>query len=373
MIILTAPRLSKALSFLLISLLVLTSAPRFATAGGNPRVFAAFTYDPCVMCAVPGDAVFFNANTSISTGGPISSYTWNFGDGTPLVKTNSSLQTHVYFFNLTLAKWLVTLTVQDNLGSADSVSQLVEFNVAPSFTVQPSSPQVGWPATFNASATRVYQGATAQPPGFQWTFGDGTNGTGIVAAHRYQSPGLYRVSLTVTTAQGSPTISKILIVRPVPIRTQTVQASFDDLNVTILATIAVNNTLHTITGTISITVTNTTSRTLILSKTFDFTIVYGSGMKTPRFLIAINATHPLTAASCTVDVTTGQLSCFVSRDADINGTGQVGIVDFSMAAFDFNAVRGTPRYDPAVDIDNDGMIDIVDLGIIGADYAAPIY
>jgi PKD repeat protein len=357
----------------IVALLVLSIAPRFATAGANSRILAAFTYDPCVMCAVPGDAVFFNANTSISTGESISSYTWNFGDGSPLVKTNSSQQTHVYFFNLTLGKWLVTLTVQDHLGSSDSVSQLVEFNVAPSFTIQPSSPPVGWPTTFNASATKIYQGTTTQAPEFQWTFGDGTNGTGIVATHRYQAPGLYRSSLTVTTAQGSPRISKVLIVRPVPTGTQRVQASFDDLNVTILATIVVNNTLHTITGSVSVTVTNTTSGTLIFSKTFDLSMVYGSSMKSQRFLIAITATHPLTAASCTADVTTGQLSCFVSRDPDIDGAGQVSIVDFSMVAFEFNAVRGTSRYTSAADLDNDGVIDIVDLGIVGADYAARIY
>jgi PKD repeat protein len=357
----------------MVALLVLTIAPRLATAGANSRILAGFTYDPCVMCAVPGDAVFFNASSSRSTSGSISSYTWNFGDGTPLLKTNSSQQTHVYLFNLTLGKWLVTLTVQDNIGSSDIVSQLVEFNVAPSFTVQPYSPPVGWPATFNASASKIYQGTTAQTPGFQWTFGDGVNGTGVVATHGYQAPGLYRVSLTVTTAQGSPTISKILIVRPVPIETQRVQASFDDLNVTILATITVNATLHTITGTISVTVANTTSGAVILSKTFDLSIVYGSSIKSQRFLIAITATHPLTAASCTVDVTTGQLSCFISRDPDINGTGQVSIIDFSMVAFEFNAIRGTPRYTPAVDLANDGVVDVVDLGIVGADYAAPIY
>src|SRR5260370_24252209 len=120
--------ISKALILVTVATFMLAFVPSIQTARGGSSVLAAFTYNPCVMCAAAGDVVFFNANTSLSLTGSIVSYTWSFGDGSPLVKTNSSLETHDFLDTLP-GHWLVGLTVEDNSGMADTISQLVLFNV----------------------------------------------------------------------------------------------------------------------------------------------------------------------------------------------------------------------------------------------------
>ncbi len=175
----------------------------------NTPPIAAFTYIPCVACASIGQPVFFNGNWSISPNGPIVSYAWNFGDGTPPVKTNNTSISHVYLSSATM--WQVSLTVQDTSGQTDTMSQQVMFNVQPRFVFQPGKPAVAQPVTFNASSTVVYL-----PPssllGFQWNFGDGASGSGKTTIHSYSVPGPYRVLLTVETSQGDAQISKSIIV-----------------------------------------------------------------------------------------------------------------------------------------------------------------
>ena len=183
--ILKTRNLSRGLRLAILALLILNSIPNLEYVKGTNQPLAAFTYYPCVACAAPGDVVFFNANASTSMTGPLVSYAWNFGDGSPTVKTSSSYQTHDFLTALP-GKWQVTLTVRDINGSTDTISQLVLFNVAPDFTIQPARPETGAPVTFNESTTRVYQNATTTQPKFLWTFGDGFNGTGVIILHKYQ-------------------------------------------------------------------------------------------------------------------------------------------------------------------------------------------
>jgi PKD repeat protein len=184
-----------------------------AVASDPLQPVASFTYNPCVMCAAPGNVVFFNANYSTTPTGKIFSYTWNFGDGTPLLIINSSSTTHMYGGQP--AKWQVTLTVQDSNHQTDTVSQLVIFHVAPRFTSHPASPEAGQTVSFNASSTIIYSQFT-QPQNFLWSFGDGTNATGTFVEHVYHTPGVYRATLSVVTTVGNATISKTLIVRQDP-------------------------------------------------------------------------------------------------------------------------------------------------------------
>ena len=363
--------ISKALILATVATLALASIPSIQTVRGGSTVLAAFTYNPCVMCAAPGDVVFFNANTSLTLKGSIVSYTWNFGDGSPPVKTNSSLETHDFLY-ATPGHWLVTLTVEDSSGMTDTISQMVLFNVAPDFKTQPSHPFAGQPVTFNASSTRIYQNTVPPSQAFLWNFGDGTNGTGIITVHKYQESGPHRILLTVTTGEGNPTISKILIVRPSPQSGQEAQAYFDNVNLTVYGNYAANNATHIITGTVTAIATNATTGAIIFSETFNLTIHYRSN-NLARFLVTISPTSPRLATGCTVNTPTGQLACFLSKNPDVNGDRTVDMVDYCMAAYEYGASQGSTRYNPAADLDNNGIIDLVDIAIIGLDYAAPIY
>src|SRR5207302_726752 len=105
--------------------------------------------------------------------------------------------------------WTRTIEVNWNLASLTSndakAKPMTEFfktntppTLATSFTFSPSSPQVGQPVTFTATAS----GGTA-PYAFTWNFGDGTNGNGATATHTYLTAGTYIVALT-TKDSGSP-------------------------------------------------------------------------------------------------------------------------------------------------------------------------
>jgi len=95
---------------------------------GASNPLAAFTYESCIACVPPGDLVSFNGNWSTSSTS-IVSYVWDFGDGSPPVKTSGPMTSHLY--GGALAKWQVTLTVQDSAGLKDTTSQLVLFETVP--------------------------------------------------------------------------------------------------------------------------------------------------------------------------------------------------------------------------------------------------
>jgi len=98
------------------------------------------------------------------------------------------------------------------------------------------SPSLGEPVKFNATAN-VYS-STTTPPVFDWSFGDGTNATGARVVDVYQKPGPYRIVLTGIIPQGSPSISKTVIVRPGIV---VISQTFDNINVTVFATFNVNS------------------------------------------------------------------------------------------------------------------------------------
>src|SRR2546427_10167693 len=113
------------------NLAIILTVSILLSAGGLPvktngasNPLAAFTYESCVACVPPGDVVSFNGNWSTSSTS-IVSYVWDFGDGSPPVKTSSPMTTHLY--GGTPAKWQVTLTVQESAGPTDTTSPSVPF------------------------------------------------------------------------------------------------------------------------------------------------------------------------------------------------------------------------------------------------------
>src|SRR6266699_4114413 len=125
----------------LLSTAPLNAFPGVVSASGSSFPIAAFTYNPCVLCAVPGDLVSFQGNWSLAPSGKILNYTCDFGDGTAQVTTTSPYVSHDYYG--VPGEWLVSLTVRDSSGLTDTVSQLVLFYVAPRFTFGPADPLIG--------------------------------------------------------------------------------------------------------------------------------------------------------------------------------------------------------------------------------------
>ena len=176
-------------------------------------VLAAFTYTP--LTPHRGQPVAFDGSSS-SPAGSISSYSWDFGDGS----TGTGVApTHTYT-NLLTRDWIVTLTVSNSAhGWQDSASQrvtvkgLLSANKPPvaSFTYPSTSP----------TPTVSFASTSSDPDGFifqyQWDFGDGGSTTSATPTHTFTHAGTFEVKLTVTDDAGATdTVSHTVTIQNQP-------------------------------------------------------------------------------------------------------------------------------------------------------------
>ncbi len=143
--------------------------------------------------------VSFDATGSADSDGAISSYAWDFGDGT----TGSGVSPeHSYS---AAGSYPVVLTVTDDKDATTQVSHdvAVTANVLP--TAVFSSECTTLDCTFDGTgssdpdSTDPAAGITS----YVWDFGDGTTGTGVTTSHKYAVAGEYQVSVTVTDDDGA--------------------------------------------------------------------------------------------------------------------------------------------------------------------------
>jgi PKD repeat protein len=101
--------------------------------------------------------------------------------------------------------YTATLTATDSAGHSGSSSAVVTVNnVAPTVTLNaPSSGTVGAAMSFTAIAADVSPADQAAGFTYNWTFGDGTTGTGASPTHTYTVAGTYTVSVTATDQYGA--------------------------------------------------------------------------------------------------------------------------------------------------------------------------
>ncbi|MDQ6821651.1 MAG: PKD domain-containing protein [Actinomycetota bacterium] len=157
-----------------------------------------------------GQSVAFDGSSSSDPDGPITSYSWTFGDGTTGTGATPS---HVY---ASYGAYSVTLTVTDGDGQTASATQQIVVHALPvaRFAVLTSGPTAGQPVAFDGSAS---SDPTASIVSYVWTFGDGGAGTGATPRHTYTSYSTYTVTLTVTDSNGlTNTVSQQVVVHDAP-------------------------------------------------------------------------------------------------------------------------------------------------------------
>ncbi len=161
------------------------------------------------------DVTFTNTSTPAPTTADPVEYEWNFGDGTPVVSTNTRDPITHTFSNLppntTTAVFNVTLTATSAFGT-DTVEQVVTVDPRPLPTFSFSqSTTVALQVSFNATASVASPVAT-----FSWDFGDNTTGSGETTTHTYAMDGTYTVELTITDCTPSVSNSISLPVEVTP-------------------------------------------------------------------------------------------------------------------------------------------------------------
>jgi PKD repeat protein len=143
-----------------------------------------------------------SSSTDPNQNGTITSYAWNFGDGTT---ASGPTQTHAYTQQ---GSYTATLTVTDSYGQTNTSTQTVvvsDMPVSASIAVFPSTPSVGTVIAFTGIRTGDPDEASAT---YAWRFGDGTQTNGTSVAHLYEEAGTYTVVLTINDQDGQVATAK---------------------------------------------------------------------------------------------------------------------------------------------------------------------
>jgi RHS repeat-associated protein len=163
-------------------------------------------------------AITFNGSGSTSaTGDAITSYAWNFGDGT--TGTGAS-PTHTYT-TTTGSPFTVTLTVTDTTGGTGTATTTATISNSTKPVANPGGPYTGnvnQAISFNGAGSTASTGLTITS--YAWNFGDGTTGTGVSPTHSYTtatgSP--FTVTLTVTdSSSATGAATTMATIYPLPV------------------------------------------------------------------------------------------------------------------------------------------------------------
>jgi PKD repeat protein len=159
---------------------------------------AIFSYTP--IYPEVNQAVTFDASDSYDPDGDIVSYTWDFGDGSPVVVESDPITYHTY---TSYGDYNVTLTVTDNssLTAVETAKIHISQHPVAAFTFSPQDPLIHELVTFDASTSTPDGGTIVS---YTWDFGDGniTSTSNPIITHAYNNYGTYTVTLNVTDSEG---------------------------------------------------------------------------------------------------------------------------------------------------------------------------
>lgn len=151
-----------------------------------PQVAFDFT-EICV-----GDIVQFQNQTTIGGTANITSYLWNFGDGTTTGQTNPAKP------YLNPGIFQITLNAVGNNGCTGTASTPLKVHAYPEPAIQIDPLCAGIPGSMNDQSF-VPNGSVATAA---WNFSDGQELSGLNIAPVFQNPGNYNVTVTVVSAFG---------------------------------------------------------------------------------------------------------------------------------------------------------------------------
>ncbi len=174
----------------------------------NPNPVAAFNLP--AICLPSGSAQF--TDLSSITGGTISNWSWDFGDG-----NSSASQNPLHIYSST-GPFTVGLTVTSAAGCENTLIQTLNTVFAEPQAAFSVAGEVclGTAVNFTDQST-VQGGAVTQ---WNWNFGDGNSSSSQHPSHTYAAAGTYTVTLGATSAQGCQTVNNIatqtIVVHPLP-------------------------------------------------------------------------------------------------------------------------------------------------------------
>ncbi|WP_369769399.1 PKD domain-containing protein [Flavobacterium sp. WC2416] len=143
-------------------------------------------------------------------------YTWDFGDGSPVVPTSISAPQNISHTYSTSGTYTVTLTAQNGCGITTKTQQTcIEAPLVPSFTLNNYS---GCSALTTTATNTTIVTNSCSPPTYVWsvTYASAYCGTSITpipnqtttnASFNFTEPGTYTIKLTATNACSPPQVA----------------------------------------------------------------------------------------------------------------------------------------------------------------------
>jgi PKD repeat protein len=172
--------------------------------GDNP-----YNYCDVSILYTPIDSLTFQFSGNLYTNDTayVTSYSWDFGDGTGSTEPQP---VHTYqtggFYNVTL-----TVTTSSGCVATTSFPFSTDFPPFPNCEAYINYVQTD-SSTFSFTGHAFgLTGDTTNILSYTWDFGDGTTGTGVNPTHIYAQPGLYSVQLVATTADSCIAYACIIV------------------------------------------------------------------------------------------------------------------------------------------------------------------
>lgn len=160
-------------------LAVVINHPPVARAGNDARIAI-------------DEVLAFNGANSSDADGRLTSYVWNFGDGS---SANGVAASHSY---KAAGIYQVVLTVKDDSGTESDTavdSMIVTINAPPIAKAGENQIVTSSEVKFDAMSSNDTDGAITR---YAWDFGDGFGSADAAPMHVYSKPGVYRAKLVVT-------------------------------------------------------------------------------------------------------------------------------------------------------------------------------
>jgi len=148
--------------------------------------------------------VSFDASGSTYQNGQITSYEWEFGDGTSPKKGDAKI-THKY---TEIGTYTAKVKVQGADNTTDETSMTITIRDIPLTACFITVFEKG-PAPLNTSFDPSCSTGTAAT--YFWDFADGTTSTDVKPVHTFEKPGEYRVTLEIADADKTVSKAELLI------------------------------------------------------------------------------------------------------------------------------------------------------------------
>lgn len=162
----------------------------------NEAPTAAFSWTAAGLTAT------LDGSASTDADGMVTSYEWEFGDGT--AAGSGAHATHTY---ASAGTYDVKLTVTDNAGDMDSVTHEVTVTAVPPDN---EAPTADFTVATQDLVAQLDASSSDDPDGtitsYQWDLGDGNSASGMTVSHTYEAPGTYDVTLTVVDDGGASAV-----------------------------------------------------------------------------------------------------------------------------------------------------------------------